>query len=718
MKIKSILIAILLLSTFTQIQINHADSSVENSYWNRCGVVYISPSSPSNPKVQTPDEPPYSWWTQNFTLFETQKEVDNNLISKFLQNNSTKTIILYFPQFLGDTTSYGFTYIKRLETVVDFFYTKGYNVILFLGRPDYNAQGQDIDSVRSEAYESYLVSNIKNIIFYGKIYEDVSEVTLYWMGARYNFGHEPQKYSESEILSFNQAVKKAVNSAGCLFYAHVDGPWWEENCSMNGYTPKSVSPKYNASDGLFAESWAQGSLTHGLSVVIPDYLSASQVILCANLRNYDIDQSWGKTTSDIHSEIDFWFKSIEPLGVKSWVVWDYYDAEAGVPLEFAIIDPKATTLTYKGKLFSEQTKRGGNTAQANLLIITENKSSKPFKLSVNGISIVPPVFLLTNRNSNTIQVLDKEINDGGSRYVFKKWTGAVHSNSTGIELTINRPEKIVMNYETYHEIKVSSEFSEASGSGWYIEGADATISIQHTEVLLDQGKRAVFSTWKGDYAENDVTFTVKVTKPISFGATWKNQHYLTVRSSHGIPTTGSGWFDENTSITVSTATTSDESNDTRYRCMGWIGLGSVSPSGTGNSVTFAITQPSNVTWNWRAQYYLKVDSGKGISPSSGWYDEKTEVSLTTTLKENEKVKNWILDGKTLEPKASLTVTMDKPHNVSIEIEKSGIPGYPVETIIVALGLSLLIITLSRRHPRANTRIEIGNIRTKRPLARE
>jgi len=82
------------------------------------------------------------------------------------------------------------------------------------------------------------------------------------------------------------------------------------------------------------------------------------------------------------------------------------------------------------------------------------------------------------------------------------------------------------------------------------------------------------------------------------------------------------------------------------------------------------------------------------------------------------VKNWILDGKTLEPKASLTVTMDKPHNVSIEIEKSGIPGYPVEAIIVALGLSLLIITLSRRHPRARIPESIDNIRSKRPLARE
>jgi PKD repeat protein len=80
-------------------------------------------------------------------------------------------------------------------------------------------------------------------------------------------------------------------------------------------------------------------------------------------------------------------------------------------------------------------------------------------------------------------------------------------------------------------------------------------------------------------------------------------YYLTVTSPYDTPT-GQGWYDAG--ATVTSSVTSPAGNEF---CTGWTGTGSAPPSGTMRTVTFTITQPSTITWNWE---YLSL-----LGPSVG-----------------------------------------------------------------------------------------------------
>jgi hypothetical protein len=116
--------------------------------------------------------------------------------------------------------------------------------------------------------------------------------------------------------------------------------------------------------------------------------------------------------------------------------------------------------------------------------------------------------------------------------------------------------------------------------------------------------------------------------PKTATANWKTQYYLTVISAHDSPTPASSWFDAGASVTAS-VTSPGESSGTRYSCTSWTGTGSVPASGTDTKVTFKINTPSNLTWNWKTQYYLKVDNGGyGTASGEGWYESGTSATFS------------------------------------------------------------------------------------------
>jgi uncharacterized repeat protein (TIGR02543 family) len=98
------------------------------------------------------------------------------------------------------------------------------------------------------------------------------------------------------------------------------------------------------------------------------------------------------------------------------------------------------------------------------------------------------------------------------------------------------------------------------------------------------------------------------------------QCYLTVTSAYDSASTSSGWFDSGTNITESVTSPVSGGNGIQYVCTGWNGTGSVPASGAASAVTFAITTNSTITWNWKTQYYLSVDSAYGTLGGAGWHD--------------------------------------------------------------------------------------------------
>ena len=108
---------------------------------------------------------------------------------------------------------------------------------------------------------------------------------------------------------------------------------------------------------------------------------------------------------------------------------------------------------------------------------------------------------------------------------------------------------------------------------------------------------------------------------------------LTVSSSYDSPNPAVGINYELPGSSVTASVTSPVAGPagTQYVCTGYTGTGDLAAGGSGSSVSFTITQPTNIIWDWTPQYYLTVDAGgHGTAGGAGWYDANTNAQATIT----------------------------------------------------------------------------------------
>ena len=183
----------------------------------------------------------------------------------------------------------------------------------------------------------------------------------------------------------------------------------------------------------------------------------------------------------------------------------------------------------------------------------------------------------------------------------------------------------------YYYLTTSTNLGSVSPvSGWQNAGLTYTHFLTATAPAVADPtvERYVFDGWTGSgtgsYSGPDNPGSVTMNGPISETASWTHQFYLTVTTPDGgvgsNPNPVSGWFDSGTPITASVTSPVPGSPGYQYPCTGWTGSGSVPASGTTNSVTFTITAPSSITWNYKTQYFLTVESAYDTPGGEGWYD--------------------------------------------------------------------------------------------------
>lgn len=204
---------------------------------------------------------------------------------------------------------------------------------------------------------------------------------------------------------------------------------------------------------------------------------------------------------------------------------------------------------------------------------------------------------------------------------------------------------------------------------WVDENTQISYTYESIAASTTSGKRFVLIDVTGPASP------ITVTESVTVVGNYKTQYYLTVTSPHGSPTPTSGWFDAGTEITASVTSPWSGSAGVQYVCTGWTGTGSVPASGTTTSVSFTINEPSSITWNWKTQYYLTAQTDPtGLSPaptpSSGWYDEGTDVVLTAPdtsyLNSDEySFEYWDVDGTSQGTGVNpITVTMNQPRTAT------------------------------------------------------
>jgi len=98
------------------------------------------------------------------------------------------------------------------------------------------------------------------------------------------------------------------------------------------------------------------------------------------------------------------------------------------------------------------------------------------------------------------------------------------------------------------------------------------------------------------------------------------------------PAVGTTSYFVGDTVTASVTTPADDNGlGTRYTCTGYTGTGDLAAGGSGSSVSFTITQPTSITWDWIPQYYLTVDAGgHGTAGGEDWYTANTNAQATIT----------------------------------------------------------------------------------------
>ncbi len=118
----------------------------------------------------------------------------------------------------------------------------------------------------------------------------------------------------------------------------------------------------------------------------------------------------------------------------------------------------------------------------------------------------------------------------GVRVKFAAWNGDAGGQAVPTTVQMTGPKTVAAQWLHQYYLSVSSQYGQTSGSGWYDEGATATVSV-NSPIPAGYGSQNVFQKWAGtmDIASN--TAEVQVDRPMTFVAVWQldqTQLYLTL----------------------------------------------------------------------------------------------------------------------------------------------------------------------------------------------
>ena len=338
-----------------------------------------------------------------------------------------------------------------------------------------------------------------------------------------------------------------------------------------------------------------------------------------------------------------------------------------------------------------------------LLTVNRNQGTTSLGGWYNSSSIAS---VTSNATSNVIP--------NWSRLVFTNWSGDYNSTSTALSINMTKPVTLQANWIRQYYVTILSSTGSPSGAGWYNVGTTASVTVQPI-VQFSNGTREVFTGWNVTSMAQAPDFQFPVNSPTRLQAIWKLQYFIQAVSSYGAPQ-GSGWYDAGTVARLSIQPQVDYSNRTRRIFTGWTG----DYSGTSTSFTLTANKPINVAAQWATQYQVTFKVS-GLPNSTSVTININNASYPLTV--NQPYSAWYNQGQTLDPTANETVmtyfqfaswrnstgfNIAKPITVTAPAEYTasylptlplGIPGYPIESILVGIIAGLLAISVTRQHRR-------------------
>jgi len=260
-----------------------------------------------------------------------------------------------------------------------------------------------------------------------------------------------------------------------------------------------------------------------------------------------------------------------------------------------------------------------------------------------------------------------------TRQLFSHWSGNYTSNSTTVQLTMNRPYNLTANWLTEHYLGIASLVGTFAEQGWHREGR--TVQVKAVSPI-DQGNRTrrVFVNWSGDLISQSMEIAVIMNGPKMVVANWRTEYELRILSEYG-KSSGSGWIPAGETARFSVEATVNWAEGIRHIFMKWTG----DHESASNDSSTIMNGPKTVTANWKTQYLIRFSvSGlpngttvalrlnqkwwNGSTPFrfSEWLDSGSNMTLEALPKLQAGIDQYVFEGL----RDSDGRTMESPRLVS------------------------------------------------------
>ena len=176
-----------------------------------------------------------------------------------------------------------------------------------------------------------------------------------------------------------------------------------------------------------------------------------------------------------------------------------------------------------------------------------------------------------------------------------------------------------------YTLSINSTYGNVSGDIGYVAYANAKINVP-SMVNINNGTRAIFIKWVGSglgsYTGVSNYSNIYLNENITETAVWQKQYYLNVFSQYG-NTTGSGWYDANSTINYSiNSNIIYQNKSSRFIFNGW--------NNGAKQLYGKILLNSSILLSpiWEQQYYITINSQFGNVSGSGWYFKNSTAVIS------------------------------------------------------------------------------------------
>jgi len=403
----------------------------------------------------------------------------------------------------------------------------------------------------------------------------------------------------------------------------------------------------------------------------------------------------------------YWYDSTLPVSISATAASGYAFSSwtgSGTGSYSGTDNPK--TITMNGPITETANFQPSSTTV--LITITSSPAGSGF-VKVDDVAITTPrTFEWTIGSSHKLEALSPVGGGSGIQYIFQSWSdGGAQSHTYTVP---SSSQTVTANFKTQYQLTMQvnpvggGSTSPAVGSYWYDSGSPVSISATPASGYT-------FSSWSGSgsgsYTGSTNQVSITMNAPITETANFQGASYtVTVYTRKA----GDGSALSGVQVTFGSQTKStDSSGNAEFSVSaGTYSLSVSSPVSGGSGIQYVFTQwtdgntqnprsitvSASVTYDarYKTQYYLTMQvnpSGAGtVSPSSGWYDAGSSVSISATPSSGYAFSSWSGIGSgsysgTDNPK---TITMNGPITETANFQ----------------GASYTVTVYARRTPDAST----------------